>query len=70
MIIHGFDLTEGRVTALQAAGISSIRDLYKVLAALDLGCRVELKELAGLAVSEGAPRVPAQFDRPVPAQES
>lgn len=47
-----FPLTEARVTLLANAGVNSIKDLRRVLAALDLGCKVELCALQSLPGEE------------------
>lgn len=40
-----FDLTEARVNRLFKAGVASLGDLAKVLAALDLRAKIELCEV-------------------------
>lgn len=42
LLSHSVNLTEGRVTRLEKAGVHSIRDLYNVLDALNLGLKIEL----------------------------
>lgn len=42
LLFHYVNLSEGRVTRLERAGVRSIRDLYNVLAALDLGLKMEI----------------------------
>ncbi len=51
-----FPLDEKRVDRLSDAGIHSLRDLKKTLAALDLGCKVELFALPIEEIKEIEPR--------------
>ena len=44
-VIHHFPLDEERVQRLVSCGVSSISDLVRVLAALDLKARIELDEV-------------------------
>jgi hypothetical protein len=54
-----FKLTDARVRCLDGAGIHSIRDLYKVLGALDLRAIIQLEPWQG----------PPAKDTSVPSEE-
>lgn len=50
---HSFHLDTDRVDRLIRAGVSSLRDLMNVLAALDLAAVIQLEELKVQPPSEG-----------------
>lgn len=43
IVNHWFRLDSDRIKRLENAGVHSLRDLAKVLAALDMGAKVELE---------------------------